>query len=77
MAKARYDSLSLCSSQIREAQARLQALREEHASRILTLNSKLADLYKERGANNEQLQQLVQTFDQGHKELRKQVWVRK
>ncbi|EUB62660.1 Coiled-coil domain-containing protein 42A [Echinococcus granulosus] len=61
------------SKNIREAHTHLQALREEHASRILTLNSKLADLYKERAANNEQLQQLVQKFDQGHKDLRKQL----
>ncbi|VDM23863.1 unnamed protein product [Hydatigera taeniaeformis] len=61
------------SKNIREAHTRLQALREEHASRILTLNSKLADLYKERSANSEQLQQLVQKFDQDHRELRKQL----
>ncbi|VDD77825.1 unnamed protein product [Mesocestoides corti] len=61
------------SESIREANAQLQSLREEHCSRILTLNSKLADLYGERDRNNEQRQRLMQRFYQNHKELRNQL----
>uniref|UniRef100_A0A5K3FYG3 DUF4200 domain-containing protein n=1 Tax=Mesocestoides corti TaxID=53468 RepID=A0A5K3FYG3_MESCO len=63
------------SESIREANAQLQSLREEHCSRILTLNSKLADLYGERDRNNEQRQRLMQRFYQNHKELRNQEYI--
>ncbi|KAM7541984.1 hypothetical protein Aperf_G00000011351 [Anoplocephala perfoliata] len=67
--------MNIKSENIREVHSQLQALREEHASRILTLNSQLADLYKERAVKSERIQQNAQQFDQDLKEMRNQEYI--
>ncbi|VDO04046.1 unnamed protein product [Rodentolepis nana] len=64
------DEMKAKSAQIRDLNSQLQSLREEHANRVLTVNSRLADLYKEHAINDEIVQQSNQNFYQDIKQIR-------
>ncbi|KAM3173193.1 hypothetical protein ACTXT7_012982 [Hymenolepis weldensis] len=71
--KSLLNEMNTKSEQIRELNSQLQSLREEHANRVLTVNSRLADIYKEHAVNDEIVQQNTQKFYQDIKEIRSEV----